>query len=540
MAEGVTRAVDRLYDLLSARGATKGSADKFVALCPAHEDRKPSLSVQVGRDSDRAVLKCFADCSTEAILAELGLESRDLFDAPHSDGHGVDAPREEWTPCGPATAIYDYRDESGHLLYQVLRTADKQFPQRRPDATAKSGWRWNLGDTRRVLFRLPELIQGINEGRTVCIAEGEKDVLRLVAAGRVATCNPGGAGNGKWRPEFAGIFAGVDVTIFADKDKVGQAHARAIAASLGGIASRVWIVEAAEPYKDISDQLAAGLPVEAAVTTFDPSHPPKLDLAPDLLDLLASDSPDYDWLVPGLLERGDRLMITGREGLGKSQLIRQLVVCFGAGLHPFTFRDVKPLRVLVVDCENSDRQNRRKYGPIVGQAQVSGFPLQREQVRIIARPEGKNLPDPDDAAWLLERVTAHDPDVLVVGPLYQLHLENPNNEETARKVAAALNVARTQIGCAVIIETHSGHGETGKARPIRPVGSSLWLRWPEFGYGLRPVEEQQAWEIDDVTRCDFNAWRGPRDERAWPRSLYRPPPGGRSGVFWPWTEYVDP
>ena len=50
----------------------------FVARCPAHPDKNPSLSLGVGADG-RVLLKCFAGCDLDAILDALGLEVRDLF-----------------------------------------------------------------------------------------------------------------------------------------------------------------------------------------------------------------------------------------------------------------------------------------------------------------------------------------------------------------------------------------------------------------------------------------------------------------------------
>jgi RecA-family ATPase len=43
-------------------------------------------------------------------------------------------------------------------------------------------------------------------------------------------------------------------------------------------------------------------------------------------------------VIPGLLERRDRLMLTGEEGLGKSYLLRQIAVMAAAGLDPFDHR----------------------------------------------------------------------------------------------------------------------------------------------------------------------------------------------------------
>lgn len=491
----------------------KAAGDQWIACCPAHEDSKPSLTLKM-TDDGKLLVHCHANCDQDSVLRAIGYES------PSTNGH---TPRAEWTPHGDAVAVYDYPDESGTILFQVLRTADKQFPARRPDRTAKTGWRWSLGDTRRVPFRLPELIQGRNDGHDVCIAEGEKDVMALVAAGQVATCNPGGAG--KWRDEFNAWLIDARVKIFADKDTAGQKHARAVAASLDGIASEVWILEAADPYKDIAAHLAAGLTLKQVVVTSKPDNNPQPDLAPDILDLLAEPDPDYAWLVEGLLERGDRLIVTGVEGLGKSYWLRQLAVSFAAGIHPTKYHSIPPLKVLMIDCENSKRQTRRAYRKIVDKAQQFGRPVIPGMLRVIIRPEGIDLPRDDDGQWLLERVTAHKPDVLMIGPLYRLHLGNPNDEETARRIVAAVDAARTKVDCAVIIEAHAGHSEGSHGqRSVRPLGSSLYLRWPEFGYGLLPLS-------DSGDYVELKPWRGARDERAWPQYLVK-----GTGDEWPWEE----
>lgn len=52
---------------------------RYVALCPAHADRRPSLSIRAGRD--KVLLHCFAGCATEAVLDALRLGWGDLFEA---------------------------------------------------------------------------------------------------------------------------------------------------------------------------------------------------------------------------------------------------------------------------------------------------------------------------------------------------------------------------------------------------------------------------------------------------------------------------
>lgn len=284
----------------------------YQARCPAHEDHNPSLSITPGT-TQPILLKCHAGCDTETILAALNLTWDDIC-LPAEERE----PENEWTPAGPASNIYNYRDENGKLLFQVLRVPQpggrKTFRQRTPDPTAKSGWRWNLGDTRRVLYQLPELIKAINRGETVWCAEGEKDVHTLTRHGVTATCNPGGAG--KWRDEYTNLFTNAHIRIIADRDQPGQAHARQIADALTKVADSVTIVEPATG-KDITDHLAAGKKLDEVVVTWTSEQPPAVDLAPDLHEFLAVVDPPTTWVVPGLLERGDRLIWTGTEGLGK-------------------------------------------------------------------------------------------------------------------------------------------------------------------------------------------------------------------------------
>lgn len=244
---------------------------------------------------------------------------------------------------------------------------------------------------------------------------------------------------------------------------------------------------------------------------------------PSLGEFLATDDPPHDWVVPGLLERGDRLVLTGSEGLGKSVLQRQLAVAAASGVHPFTHEQIPPVRVLYVDCENGPVKLRRALRPLVhiGQRQGSD-PSSRMWLEAI--PQGLDLTRPEDEAWLVRLASNLQPDLMLTGPIYRLHAANPNDEEPARKVTAVLDRCRVAANCALVTEAHAGHGFGGDKRPIRPTGSSLWLRWPEFGYGLRAADN-----YDPMNRVvDFAPWRGDREERDWPKRL-------RSGGVWPWV-----
>jgi replicative DNA helicase len=251
-------------------------------------------------------------------------------------------------------------------------------------------------------------------------------------------------------------------------------------------------------------------------------------VAADLHDFLAVEE-SYDWLIPGLLERGDRLVLTAGEGSGKSTLIRQLAIATAAGLHPFTGKPIDPLRVLYLDCENSASMTRRKLAPLTGTAARLGRQVPRERMFVECRPEGVDFTRGADRSWLLRHIERVMPQLLVVGPVYRLHAGDPNSEELARKVSAVIDEARAIARCAVVMEAHSPHSTGfGQQRPLRPLGSSLWMRWPEFGYGLRPLTDPQA--IDRHAHA-FVPWRGARDERDWPQYV-------QYGATWPWVPYI--
>jgi uncharacterized protein DUF3631 len=164
---------------------------------------------------------------------------------------------------GKLVKTYDFVDESGKLLFQTCRFEPKDFSQRRPDATARDGWAWDLKGVRRVLYRLPEVLPA----ETVCIAEGEKDCDNLVELGFTATTNPMGAG--KWRKEHSDTLRGKDAVVFGDvgdSNGEGEKHTAQVLASLSGIARSIKHVRLPDGFHDISDYIASLEPDKAAQT----------------------------------------------------------------------------------------------------------------------------------------------------------------------------------------------------------------------------------------------------------------------------------
>ena len=140
--------------VLSLLKGVRRSRSGWTASCPSHEDRRPSLSIHM-RDG-KILLHCHAGCPTEAVCEALGIGLGDLF-----MDNGT-TPR--------IMAEYDYPDENGKLLYQVVRYEPKAFRQRRPDG--RGGWSWSLNGVRCVPYRLPDVLA---TKKSVLVCEGEKD-----------------------------------------------------------------------------------------------------------------------------------------------------------------------------------------------------------------------------------------------------------------------------------------------------------------------------------------------------------------------------
>ena len=81
-------------DFATLVNAQSTGPGKWMARCPAHPDRSPSLSIREGRE-ERCLIKCFAGCSTDAILAALKLTRRDLFSGPPPSPHQLAEMRAE-------------------------------------------------------------------------------------------------------------------------------------------------------------------------------------------------------------------------------------------------------------------------------------------------------------------------------------------------------------------------------------------------------------------------------------------------------------
>jgi len=313
------RAAPRVEDVVARLGAKgPGPSGWYTARCPFHDDNgRPNLRFTADGYN---CMRCEAKGPLGRLAEAIGM-------APAT------RPRPATPQAVTETTTYDYVDESGVLLFQVVRSADKRFSQRRPDGSG--GWSWNLGTTRRVLYRLPEVLSAPHD-QALFVVEGEKDVNRLWAEGLPATTNPMGAG--KWRDEYSEALRGRYVVILPDHDEPGRQHAQQVARSLDGAAASVRVVALPGlPEKgDVSDwfdaggtidelkQLTASAPVYTSDSPGDAAERPRIVVTNRYLHDLAADA--WDALVtrdgpPQLFRHAGAIAQVERDDDGRARIV---------------------------------------------------------------------------------------------------------------------------------------------------------------------------------------------------------------------------
>ena len=475
----------------------EGSNGQRDYLCPAHDDATPSLSVTDG--GDRVLIHCQAGCDTARVLEALKLQPADLFDEPVK-------PRDQ------IVATYDYVDEHGKLLFQAVRMTPKSFRQRCRDSSG--GWEWKLGDTRRVLYRLPQVLQAVAAGRTIFVVEGEKDVHALEAAGETATTNPMGAG--KWRPEYSKALAGAaEVVIVADRDQPGIDHAKAVLKSLESESTigHLLIVEAKEG-KDAADHLAAGHPVDelqilAVANDTNGNGPDPVpswnrvrgweeSSAPAGARLTSRPASGVKvippvWLWQCWMVAGAVQLLVGRQGSGKSTFAAWVVAQLTSGrAWPGETGQRDPLRCGMLSLEEPDERLVARLvatGAVLDSVDILGDMEDRDDD---GRPYRRPWRLPGDCAALEAAIRAHHLAAVTIDGLgYSIGGDSHNYANVGAALSALAGVAE-RTGCCILGLTHPPKGNSDAVTAA--IGSTAWTAVARISWvmGGDPTDETGA------------------------------------------------
>jgi 5S rRNA maturation endonuclease (ribonuclease M5) len=285
--------VERFISRLTSAGfKAKQEGQGFRAQCPAHGGEGLNMTVRPHAEGG-VVCTCHShQCPRQAIAEALGLTMNDLVAES-----GESRPEKRET-------VYPYRDEEGAVLFEVVREDGgpdgKKIWQRRPGQT-KGG----LGDVRRVLYDLPELL-ATEPGGVVAIVEGEKCCEALGKRGVTATTNPHGAG--KWRQEFTdwlkAKLPGRRFVIFPDHDEQGHKHAEEVYHSLrrAGLKVKTALMEGLKPKEDVADWLKTHTDADLQAILYPAGTGAAGEI--DAADLLAKTFDPLRWPIRSLLPEG--------------------------------------------------------------------------------------------------------------------------------------------------------------------------------------------------------------------------------------------
>lgn len=560
--------VDRF---LSKLNGVRSSSNGWEARCPCrNDDNNPSLSIALGQD-DKVLATCHRGqgCSIVEICQAVGLKVTDLY-----------PPRKEERKLS-LVATYDYRNEKGELLFQKQRFVDqwgkKTFRQRRPDPANPGKYIFSLDDTPKILYKLPEIIEAKKNSEIIWLVEGEKDADNISKLGFCATTPPNGAG--KWLDIHTRALEGAQVWIVADNDIVGRQHAQTVAKTLekNGCTVISWVPP--NNFKDVSELLGAGKSLDDLIelknaeplsgeveheeeeeqtdaiiqattpldslaeqlskllTRIDISETVRLSKASLLINsfghedqidrgrlvnwsdfLLENANDEYDWVIPNVLERGERVIVVAAEGVGKTMLARQIAICSSFGIHPFTLSRMKPIRTLTIDLENPERIIRRTSSNIMGAARKFGYVQGSPECHILIKPAGVDLMRASDKSIIEEAVETIKPDLILLGPIYKSFIDpgGRTSEAVTVEVAKYFDMLRDYYNCSLWLEHHAPLGTSSSSRDLRPFGSAVWSRWPEFGLSLTPDPTAVGEYVYDVSH-----FRGARDLREFPTKMRR-------------------
>lgn len=491
-------AYDRVTRVLAKATGYSPPQEKGDYLCPVHGDNTPSLSVSRGNKG--VVLHCQAGCEITAVVSTLGLAMSDLFDEEPTNGR---------TERPEIVETYDYCDENGEMLFQVVRMLPKTFRQRR--RTHSGEWQWSITDTRRVLYRLPRVVEAVERGHTVFVVEGEKDVHAIEAAGATATCNAGGAG--KWRDEYSRCLAGADVVVIADKDEPGRRHARQVMASLEGVGCAVTIAEALTG-KDAADHLGAGHTLEELVVPEDAGAaetegeepPPEAEEELSLQHLILRSKlltvaqlrqlPPPTFLIDEILVRNTLSVLWGKPGSGKSFVALDWALSVAVGMWWFRKR-VEKGGVLYVAGEGVGGLNQR-----IDAWQIAHTIPDLGDHQLFIHPGAINMLDQQWADALVALAVELQPALVVADTLARVMVGG--DENAARDMGLAIHAAnkiQNATDAAVLFvhhDTKEGSTMRGSSALLGAVDTSIECKADGQNMTLKCEKQKDARPFEDV------------------------------------------
>jgi hypothetical protein len=512
--------------LLDKLAGVRKTANGWEARCPAHDDRRASLSVSVG-DDGRALVTCHAGCTTSAVLRSIGLTVVDLFPrrngASLNNGKPEKADRRRFGTLKEAARSYNfgepdhtwtYHDPNGEPVGAVLRWNRGTGKEVRPlNRHADGSWQLGAMPTPRPLFNLQQVLVADQ----VFVVEGEKCADELNRLGYIATTSSGGAGAAKqtdWTP-----LAGKDIVILPDNDEPGERYANDVAMILNGLS----------PTPTVKIVRLPGLPQGGDIVDWidakgDAAFPESVVVElENLIDATPAGegksdrSRDQRWgvkdfvdehpgierpIIHGLLRAGETLNLIGSTKSRKSWLATDLAFAVASG-RPWLGFETERGNVLLFDNELL-RKNLAYRLRTVAEHRGDSLDACNERFHVVPL-RGRNR-DIHGIGEILDQFKPGDLSLVIVDAFYRtLPIgvdENSNSDMTG--IYNAIDEFASKLGSAFVLVHHSTKGsQSQKAVTDVGAGAGSQSRAVDAHVILRAHEQDDCVVLDAVGR----SWR---------------------------------
>ena len=482
----------KLQDVLKRLNGVRQQADgSWVACCPAHSDKEPSLHVSL--QGEKILLHCFAGCSFEAICDALHIKPHELF-------VGDDSTRSEPAPEG---LTFEAFARAKHLEGELLRQAQVTqgsyqgkpailFRYRDGDGNLKAiryrialegnRFRWQKGAEPKKLaygeWWLPQWRE--KNKHLLVLVEGETDALTLWQVGVPAI---GIAGANSLNEYHAKLLDGFEVVVWQEPDSGGRTfaqkacelfqNARVIQAPHGfKDASELWlrcVAEHGEQAKAIFKErvrqlLAQAKPLEPETITDELTDSINAGTSSlrEPIDLgTIPEPPPIAWLVDNIIPSRFITNLYADSGQGKSYLTLYLALCCLTGT-PFAGKPVATGKVIYLDWElDAEITAQRWYAICRG----AGF---ASAVRGLLY---SRMMEPISRAFssIYELVQKHEPVLVIVDSLGKALGEDPLDPKVAIKAYTALDTLKTAV---VIVDHQPKSAGDGAYTSLREYGTA--------------------------------------------------------------------
>lgn len=471
---GVT-AFERFKAIAESLGGPAKKSGKWLRVshpCSDSKDGSKSLAFMETPDG-KVMVASHKSYSTEDVLRVMGLEWGDLF------------PDDSRTMPRNVTRQYEYITSKGDMVGAVQRTSSKDFFQGHYEGESLLP---GLNGKPLPIYMEPMVKGAIQEGRTIYVCEGEKDVEACWRVGIPATTKPGGAKSG-WLPNHIAALEGATVTIVADKDKPGRECAIATYEALKGHCALYGIVEAKQG-KDIYDHLSAGLSVEDLVR--------RDDLVPGRGLRTVSFNGDFkevvtDYLIAPYLPKGKTVLVDAEGGAGKTSWLLSMAAALSNGTSPIGHFEGQPVRTLYLF---QDADLAEEYETVYRANE--GAPGMIEYIQT------SEALTPQYADKIIETIEDGKFGMVVFDPFFYFLLglaKDTNKAFDVLPICHTCNRIAYTTGATCIAVRHTAKGSIGKQVSELGMGSvqfrnsfrgQLVMRWHEDRHGVVNVTDEKG------------------------------------------------